>query len=185
MLFANLRRTSPAWKFTPSSPESPSANPSWPPPDDDISGNPCRVHEARSPLFACRPAQQIPRKKEQVGGAFGQPPYEVREPVLSKRNVNAHAVAFTHEAALQVRANPVEHLEFELILGNAPLGGEPDGRIDHLRIVRGHGMVNTARQQQAHQLDIVRIDIFLPRKCDFWGLLVGAFHQTDTAADPQ
>src|SRR5882762_3811033 len=167
MLFANLRRTSPAWKFTPSSRESPSANPSWPSPDDDSSRSPCRVHEARSPLFACRPPHQIPGKKEQVGGAFSQPPHEVREPVLSKRNVNAHAVAFAHQAALQVRANSVEHLEFELILGNAALGGEPDGRIDHGRVVRGHGVVNTTRQQQAHQLDVVRVYIFLPGKCYF------------------
>ena len=51
--------------------------------------------------------------------------------------------------------------------------------------MRGHGVINAARQQNLHQLDVVGIDFFLAGKCDLRGLFVGALDQADAAADAQ
>jgi len=51
---------------------------------------------------------------------------KVRKPILPKRNVNTDTISLAGEPALQVGANAVEHLEFELVLQYVILGGKPD-----------------------------------------------------------
>src|SRR6185503_20276936 len=50
-----------------------------------------------------------------VGRAFGQPAHQVPVPLGAQRHVHADVVPELDEAALLIRADPVEHLELELV----------------------------------------------------------------------
>src|SRR6266436_9107956 len=89
-------------------------------------------------------AEEITRQEGDVGGTLGETAHEVGEPVLAVRNVDANAVAILDEPALEVSAHSVQHLKFEIVLGNLLGGSMPDGGRDHARVVRGDPVVEAA-----------------------------------------
>src|SRR5271157_2321150 len=99
--------------------------------------------------------EQIAGDEQDVGGALREPAHVVGIPGLAKRDVEAQAVAFGGQPALQVAADAVQHLELESIALDLALGGEGLSLPDDVLVVGGNGGVGAPQQQELHQLDEV------------------------------
>src|SRR5690606_6043271 len=71
--------------------------------------------------------------------ALAEAPGEVRYPLGTKRNIDAHIVALACDLFLRIRADPVEHLKFEPVAPDSVLGGEGFRCVDQPVVVRGDG----------------------------------------------
>src|SRR5215470_2897186 len=130
-------------------------------------------------------AEEVADEEHQVGGALGEPAHDVGKPVLPVRNVDAQAIAVANQAALQILANAVEHLEFEIVLGNLFLGRPADSLRNHAWIVGGNAVVKAAGQKHAHQADIIAVHVGFARVSQVDGFLIRALAKADAAADTQ
>ena len=126
-------------------------------------------------------AKEVAEEEGHIGGAFGQAAHEVGEPVVAEGDVDAHAVAVADELALQIGAHAIEHLKFEVVLGDLFGGGEANGGTDHARVVRGNGVIEAAGQEQLHQADVVGVNVGLFGIGNFSGFLIGALAQANAA----
>src|ERR1700674_5006398 len=120
-------------------------------------------------------AEEVAGEEGYVGGALGQAAHEVGEPVAAVGDVDAQAVAVFDEAALQIGAHTVEHLELKIVFRDLFGGGEANGRGDHGGIVRGNSVIEAAGQEHLHQVNEIGVDVFLFGKGHFGGLFVGTF----------
>src|SRR3984893_17938330 len=127
-------------------------------------------------------AEEVTGEEGYVGGALSQAAHEVGEPVAAVGNVDAQAIAVFDEAALQIGAHTVEHLEFKIIFGDLFGSGEANGRGDHGRIVCGDSVIEAAAQKHLHQGNEIGVHVFLFGNGHFGGFLVGAFAKADAAA---
>src|ERR1035438_1200548 len=132
--------------------------------------------DVAAPLLA---PQQIPYYEKHIGGTFGQAAHVVGVPGLAEGDVEAHAVALAHQAALHVAADAVEHLEFEAVAGNLPLRDEPAGPPDDGFIVRGSRGINPFLQEIAGQFEVIPVHIGLSWEGDCVGFEVSAFAEAD------
>src|SRR5271165_6366601 len=73
--------------------------------------------------------------EEQVGGALGQSPHEVRIPLCAERDVHPKTVAFAYQLLLQVAAYAMQHLELIRRGRNVFSAGELLHLLDDLLIV--------------------------------------------------
>ncbi len=87
--------------------------------------------------------------------------------MFSIRDIDSYVETVAGELALQVTTDTVEHLKFVLLLPDSFTRSKIDGGVDHLRIVRGDAVVNTASQQQLHHLNVVCVDVFFIWKSNF------------------
>src|SRR5712692_1137304 len=126
--------------------------------------------------------EQIPRKEREIGGPLSKPPHEIRKPVFAEGDVDPQTVTVANELPLQVGANSIQHLKFELILRDVALGGEANRRGNHAGVVRANPMIDAAGQKRLHQLDVVSIHIRFGRKGNFRRLLIGSLAQADAAS---
>src|ERR1700730_4036434 len=126
-------------------------------------------------------AEEVRGEEGYVGGGLSQAAREVGEPVAAVGNVDAQAIAVFDEAALQIGAHTVEHLEFKIIFGDLFGSGEANGRGDHGGIVRGNSVIKTAGQEHLHQGNEIGVHVFLFGKGYFGGFFVGTFAKTDAA----
>ena len=77
-----------------------------------------------------------------VGRPFAETAREIRKPLPAERNIDANAVAFLRERALQIPADAVQHLEFEPVWSNAVVAGDGFRLLDERRVVgRQRGIV--------------------------------------------
>lgn len=127
-------------------------------------------------------AEEVGEEKLQVGGALGEAAHEIREPVGAVGNVDTQAIAFADELLLQIGANAVEHLKFELIAANSPLRGELLCGVEQARIVRGDGVINTGGKQKLHDARVIGVDIGFFRVGDGGRFLIGALDEANAAA---
>ena len=127
-------------------------------------------------------AEEVAGEEGYVGGALGQTAHEVGEPVAAVGDVDAQAIAVFDEAALQVGAHTVEHLELKIILGDLFGGGEANGCGDHGGIVSGDSVIETASQEHLHQANVIGVDVFLFGEGHVGGFFVGAFAKANAAA---
>src|SRR5581483_7914442 len=74
-------------------------------------------------------------EEEQVRGALGEPPHQVRVPLGPVRRRDEHAVAAAHEGELELRADAVEHLELEPVAADLLALGEADRVLDQPLVV--------------------------------------------------
>src|SRR5713101_3810510 len=134
-------------------------------------------------VLASFAAEEVAYEKHQVGGALGQAAHEVGEPVAAVGDIDAHTIGIAHQLLLEIGADPIEHLELELVFGNAVLGDKVQRRRDHPRVVGGDAGIDTDREQMLHQPYIVLVYSGFLRKGDLRRLLVGALTQAHAAAD--
>ena len=79
-----------------------------------------RFRRSRKRLFYFRSAnrsalENILQDEPDIGRTLGQPPHEIRIPVLAIRHIHAHSVAFLYELLLQVAADAKKHLKLILV----------------------------------------------------------------------
>jgi len=67
----------------------------------------------RNPRCAPSSFEKIFQNEDRVGGAFGEAAHQIRIPLRSKRDVDAHAPSVANELLLQIAADSVEHLKLE------------------------------------------------------------------------
>src|SRR5207248_8832423 len=75
-------------------------------------------------------------EEEDVGGAFGEAAHEVGVPFRAEGDIDADAVALGGEAALEIAADAVEHLELEGVFVDFVLVDEV-AHLIHDRLVMG------------------------------------------------
>src|ERR1035437_9761084 len=122
-------------------------------------------------------AQHVLGDEEHVGGALGKAPHEVRVPFLAEGNIDAHVVAIADQLALQVAANPVEHLELEAAAIDSVLAGEALGLGNHGLVLGGQPVEDGAVKQHATEADEVSIHIGLAWKRHLGRLVVSSLAQ--------
>src|SRR5271155_4153796 len=127
--------------------------------------------------------QEIAEEEDEVGGALGEAAHEVGEPIGAEGDIDAEAVAIADELPLQVGADAVEHLKFELFAPNIFRAREFLRRPDHRGIVRGDAVVNAAREQQLHELHVIRVHVFFFGEANFGRFFVSALAETQAAGD--
>src|ERR1700682_4642480 len=153
----------------------------WPCPESDVAG-------FSSPTIRWGPGvsrltpEKISNEEAEIGRPLCQAPHEVGKPIPAEGNVNSQSVAIMDKLALQISADAVEHLKFEVVFGNAELSGAANRSRDHARIVRGETVIETARQKYPHQFYVVAIHISFSWKGDLGRLLVRALAEADAAA---
>src|SRR6266481_10051884 len=81
--------------------------------------------------------EEVFGQEEEVGGAFGEAAHEVGVPLGAEGDVDAHAVAFVGEAALEIAAYAVEHLKLEGMLVDLVLVDEVAHLVDDGLVVGG------------------------------------------------
>jgi CheY-like chemotaxis protein len=126
---------------------------------------------------------EVTEKKHQIRRTLGEAAHKVREPVGAIGNVDAEAIAFSGQLLLQIRADSVQHLKFELVAADLFLSREILGGPNHSGIVSGDSVVNPARQQDLHELHVVSVDVCLLGEGNLRRLAVGALAQADAAAE--
>src|ERR1041384_8240964 len=105
-----------------------------------------RMHQRTQNQSAISTLREILHDEPDIRRAFSQPAHEVRIPVFPVRNIDSHVEPIAGELVLKISPDAIEHLKLKLLLANPFARGKFDRRIDHLRIVRGDAMINTAAQ---------------------------------------
>src|SRR5215813_3805317 len=86
-----------------------------------LSGSPARVWAGVTAAGGDRSAPREMREEEaEIRGALGKPPHEVAVPVFAEGHEHPDPDAEIHQHSMELRADPVEHLEL------VPVGGEPE-----------------------------------------------------------
>ncbi len=129
-------------------------------------------------------AQEVSGEKEDVGGTFGETPHEVGVPFGTEGDVDADAEAFSGKFALEIAADPVEHLEFKGVLVDVVLADEGAHGFDDALVVGGDTAEDAFScggkgDHAPHELDVVGVDVGLGGEGDLGRLFVGAFAEAD------
>ncbi len=90
------------------------------------------------------PSQEIADEEADVGGTLCETAHEVGKPVAAEGNIDPDAIAILDQLALEIGAHAVQHLKFEIVLGNLLSRGKANGRGDHMRVVGGDAVVEAA-----------------------------------------
>src|SRR3954453_22408282 len=124
-------------------------------------------------------ADQGPEEELEVGGALGQPAYQVAVPVLAVRDVDADRVPLTGQAELLLRTDAVEHLVLEAAGSAVGAIGEGARDRDQPRVVRRDHRVAGAVHQDLHRPDVRLVDLTLLLERDRLRLLVRTLAEAD------
>src|SRR5260370_15050715 len=141
------------------------------------------------PLVSAQPAgsrkgeslvpEQVSQYEEHVGRALGQTTHVVWIPGLAERDIETQVVALGHQAALQVAADAVQHLEFQAVARDLVLCDELADLPDDSFIMGGKRGVNVALQAIAGQFEVIPVHVRLPWEGDRGGFKIRAFAQPD------
>src|SRR5687767_2577953 len=118
---------------------------------------------------------EVLHHKPDICRALGKPAHEVRIPVFSVRNIDAHVEAVSRELSLQVAPDAEEHLKLKLLFADAFALCEARRGVDHCWIVRGDAVVHAACKRQLHHLDVVFVNVLLVGKRGFGWVEISAF----------
>ena len=102
----------------------------------------CCSHAASTPSRSLV-LEEVFGEEEDVGGALGEAAHEVGVPLGAEGDVDADAIAFGGEAALEVAADAVEHLELEGVLVDLVLVDEVAHLVDDGLVVGGDAAEDT------------------------------------------
>src|SRR3972149_5265725 len=80
-----------------------------------------------APTVACSSAHGVLQEEEEVGGPLGQPSDEVAVPLLPERDQDPEPEPLVADRGVEVAADPVQHLDLELLGRDAQLA-RPPGR---------------------------------------------------------
>src|SRR5260370_17297634 len=103
--------------------------------------------------------EQVLQNKESIGGPLRQTPHEVRIPLRPKGDIHAHPPAILDKLALKIAPDSIEHLELKSIGWNLFSFGEFQGRCNHLLVVRGDAVIDTALEQHLHEPYLVLLTL--------------------------
>ena len=126
--------------------------------------------------------EKVLGKEEDVCGTFGEATHEVRIPFVAEGDVDAHTVALLGEGSLEVAANSVKHLEFEVGEVDVALLNELSGGLDHGVVVGGDAVIDAALDEQAHETDEVGIDVGFYGEGDLGRFLICALAEPNANA---
>src|ERR1035441_3482752 len=101
--------------------------------------------------------EEVSQYEKHIGRTFGEATHVVGVPGLPEGDVQAHAVAPRHQAPLHVAADAVEHLEFEAIERNLPVGDESADLADDRFVVGGKRGINTVLQEIAGEVEVTPV----------------------------
>src|SRR3989338_6465812 len=87
---------------------------------------------------------QMAKKKHEIRRALCKAAHEVSERLFPERHIDAYRIPFAYELLLKVGAYAVEHLEFKPVFWEGSARRKRLYRIDHVRVVRGDGVVGAA-----------------------------------------
>ncbi len=70
-------------------------------------------------MFTCvlvyLPSEEIRNEEPDICGALCKATHEIRIPVGSKRDIDAHGIALFHKLLLQITADAVQHLKLNAL----------------------------------------------------------------------
>jgi len=130
---------------------------------------------------------EIAQQEQQIGRTLRQSAHEVAVPVLAERHQYPHGQPLSAQGGAEVGADPVEHLDFEAIRGDAPLGGPIADARDQTFVVRREARIDAPAQgiggqQPVDQSRIGLIDVAFVGVRDLARLAIGALAESDGGA---
>src|SRR6188508_2718467 len=85
--------------------------------------------------------------EQHVGRPLGKASHEVRIPLRAVRHIDPKPIALLDQAALEVAAHAVQHLELEAVRADPALASEPRDTVDHLGVVRRDAGIGIGAQE--------------------------------------
>src|SRR5258707_3768696 len=135
--------------------------------------------------------EEVFGEEEDVGGALGEAAHEVGVPLRAEGDVDADAVALGGEAALEIAAYAVEHLELEGVLVDLVLVDEVAHLVDDGLVVGGDAAEDTfapgrigVGNHALHQVDVVGVDVGFGGERDVGALFVGSLAEANANSLP-